>query len=178
MSASTRANSSGPIHRHNQARLHSNFAELSDISRLTPDAACRMLQSSPAGLTARQAARRLKLHGPNLVTRERKPTIFQELWGRTRNPLNALLLTLAIVSYFLGDIRAAIVIAVMVVFAVTTEGVTPAVARLYEAIDAERLAVDAGAGRIRSQSRRMVGPNVWSAGGKPHRGREATDLQR
>jgi P-type Mg2+ transporter len=34
--------------------------------------------------------------------------------------LNALLLSLAAVSYFLGDIRAAIVIAIMVVLAITT----------------------------------------------------------
>lgn len=29
------------------------------------------------------------------MTRERKPTIAQELWSRAKNPLNALLLTLA-----------------------------------------------------------------------------------
>ena len=44
----------------------------------------------------------------------------RELWGRAENPLNALLLSLAIVSYFLGDIRAAVVIAIMVVLAITT----------------------------------------------------------
>ena len=36
------------------------------------------------------------------------------------NPLNGLLLSLALVSYFLGDLRAAIVIAVMVVLAIGT----------------------------------------------------------
>jgi Mg2+-importing ATPase len=64
--------------------------------------------------------RRLKRYGLNLVTRERRPTVLQELWSRTKNPLNALLLTLAIVSYFLGDIRAAIVIAFMVFLSVVT----------------------------------------------------------
>jgi Mg2+-importing ATPase len=34
--------------------------------------------------------------------------------------LNALLLSLATVSYFLGDVRAAVVIATMVVLAITT----------------------------------------------------------
>jgi magnesium-transporting ATPase (P-type) len=42
------------------------------------------------------------------------------LWGRAKNPLNALLVSLATVSYFLGDIRAAIVIAIMVILAITT----------------------------------------------------------
>ena len=45
---------------------------------------------------------RLKKFGPNLVARERKATIAEELWSRARNPLNALLLSLAVVSYFLG----------------------------------------------------------------------------
>ena len=54
------------------------------------------------------------------MAREGKPSILQEIWSRCRNPLNALLLTLAGVSYFLGDVRAAIVIALMVLLAVGT----------------------------------------------------------
>ena len=46
--------------------------------------------------------------------------MLEEIWSRARNPLNALLLTLAGVSYFLGDIRAAIVIALMVLLAIGT----------------------------------------------------------
>lgn len=42
--------------------------------------------SDLAGLEAREAERRLAACGPNLVTRERKPTVIAELWGRTRNP--------------------------------------------------------------------------------------------
>jgi Mg2+-importing ATPase len=59
-------------------------------------------------------------YGPNLVTREIQPTIIQELWGRAKNPLNGLLLTLAMVSYLLGDVRAAVVIGIMVILAVGT----------------------------------------------------------
>jgi Mg2+-importing ATPase len=90
------------------------------VSRLQPAEACAEVGSHLEGLTQTEAARRQKKFGLNLVTRERKATIPEELWGRARNPLNALLLTLATVSYFLGDIRAAIVIAVMVVLAITT----------------------------------------------------------
>ena len=73
-----------------------------------------------SGLTLKDAKRRLKSVGLNLVTRETRPTIAQEIWTRAKNPLNALLLSLAVVSYFLGDVRAAIVIAIMVVLAITT----------------------------------------------------------
>lgn len=95
-------------------------AELVTLSRLEPAELYASLGSSAAGLSAAEAAARLKTFGPNLVARERKPTIAEEIWNRARNPLNALLLTLAGLSYFLGDLRAALVIATMVVLAVTT----------------------------------------------------------
>ena len=85
-----------------------------------PEASCAKLGSSFVGLTPEELERRLKSFGLNLVTRERRPTIAQEIWRRANNPLNGLLLTLAVVSYFLGDVRAAIVIAVMVVLAIST----------------------------------------------------------
>ena len=90
------------------------------ISRLQPEEASAKLGSPPEGLSLAEAAARAKKFGPNLVARERKATIPEELWSRARNPLNALLLTLASVSYFLGDVRAAVVIATMVVLAITT----------------------------------------------------------
>jgi P-type Mg2+ transporter len=89
-------------------------------SRLESEAACASAASSPAGLSRSDAQARLKTHGPNIVAREKQPNVLQELWTRARNPLNALLLTLATVSYFLGDFRAAIVIAAMVVLAIAT----------------------------------------------------------
>lgn len=90
------------------------------LSRLTPEAACATLQSSMTGLTHLEAEQRLKNVGLNLVTREMGPTVAQEIWRRAANPLNALLLCLSVVSYFLGDVRAAVVIAIMVLLAITT----------------------------------------------------------
>jgi Mg2+-importing ATPase len=93
---------------------------LAEICRLQPAEACIKLRSGPGGLSRDDAKARLKKFGPNLVARQRKPTIPEELWNRARNPLNALLLTLAVASYFLGDLRAAVVIATMVVLAIAT----------------------------------------------------------
>ncbi len=93
---------------------------LATISRLQPNEACAKLVSTLEGLSQTEADARLKKFGPNIVARERKATVLEELWSRARNPLNALLLTLATTSYFLGDVRAAIVIAVMVILAITT----------------------------------------------------------
>ena len=107
-------------HRAVSARPTSSVDELLALSRLAPQDSCAKLGSSFTGLTPEEAQERLGRAGLNLVTRERKPTIAQEIWARANNPLNALLLTLATVSYFLGDARAAIVIAVMVVLAIST----------------------------------------------------------
>ena len=65
-----------------------------------------------------EAAARLKRFGPNAIAREGRPSIIAELWGRAMNPLNALLLALAVISYFLSDARSAIVIAIMVVLSI------------------------------------------------------------
>jgi P-type Mg2+ transporter len=102
------------------ARSPSETDELFGLSQLAAEASCKRLRSSVDGLSPDEAAQRLKDYGLNLVTRERKPTILREIWGRAKNPLNGLLLTLALVSYFLGDVRAAIVIVLMVLLAITT----------------------------------------------------------
>jgi magnesium-transporting ATPase (P-type) len=58
--------------------------------------------------------------GANQIAQERRTGVFYEMVNRTRNPLNALLLTLSVVSYFLGDTRAAVIIAAMVVLSIVT----------------------------------------------------------
>ena len=103
-----------------EPRLASDVEDLFALSQLAPIAACTTLDSGLTGLTPKEAEQRLKSVGLNLITREQRPTIGQEIWKRANNPLNALLLTLAVVSYFLGDVRAAVVIAVMVLLAIST----------------------------------------------------------
>ena len=133
---------------------------LATISRLQPDEACAKLASTLEGLSDTEADARLKKFGPNIVARERKATILEELWGRARNPLNALLLTLATVSYFLGDVRAAVVIAVMVILAITTAFVQEH--RSNEAAAKLRAMVHTTASVRRSPSRQSDDPSPKS----------------
>ena len=107
-------------HQDKRSNRPSDDHHLSALSRLQPVEACAGVDSCLEGLSQAEAELRLKKFGPNQITREHKATILQELWGRARNPLNALLLTLAAVSYFLGDVRAAVVIGAMVILAITT----------------------------------------------------------
>lgn len=71
-----------------------------------------------AGLTTAQADQRLLRVGPNRIAHERSRGVLRELLGRVRNPLNALLATLAIVAWVTGDHRAAIVILAIVVLSI------------------------------------------------------------
>ncbi len=94
--------------------------EIVELSRKDREMVLSLLGSSQEGLDVSEANARLKTDGPNLITQEERPTILRELAGRAKNPLNGLLLSLAFISYLLGDLRAAIVIAIMVVLAIGT----------------------------------------------------------
>ena len=85
----------------------------------SPDEALQRLGSSANGLTAGETEARLRAVGPNEVAHEARHTILGEIVSRSINPLNLLLLTLATASYFIGDQRAAFVIAVMVLLSVS-----------------------------------------------------------
>jgi Mg2+-importing ATPase len=92
---------------------------LGEVAGVSPDEALQRLSSIAGGLTPDQVEERLRSVGPNQVARQARHTIVGELVGRSINPLNLLLLSLATASFFLGDQRAAIVIAVMVVLSIS-----------------------------------------------------------
>ena len=92
---------------------------LGEVAGLSPDEALRRLSTTAGGLAPDQVEERLRSAGRNQVAQQARHTILGELIGRSINPLNVLLLSLATASYFLGDQRAAIVIAVMVVLSIS-----------------------------------------------------------
>jgi Mg2+-importing ATPase len=104
---------------HSTAGSAVSSVTLGEVARCSPDAALQRLRSSANGLTTEDAEARLRSVGPNEVAHEVRHTIVGEIVSRSMNPLNLLLLTLAAASYFIGDQRAAFVIAVMVVLSVS-----------------------------------------------------------
>ena len=103
------------------ARIHREIAispDLLAIAQCDATAAPETLGCTEAGLDDAAVAVRLKRFGANRAAQEQRTGIFYELVNRTRNPLNGLLLTLSVVSYFLGDARAAVVIASMVILSI------------------------------------------------------------
>jgi Mg2+-importing ATPase len=78
----------------------------------------RKLETTPQGLTADEAGRRLDEHGPNTLTEERRFAQLKLLGKSLVNPLVILLSLLATLSFLTGDARAGIVMIVMVVLGV------------------------------------------------------------
>ncbi len=94
-------------------------AQVLRLSASTHEAVLAELRTRTEGLTQREADERLGRVGSNEVARKGHQSIGREVYSRVKNPLNALLLLLAMVSWLTGDARAAIVIAVMVLLSVT-----------------------------------------------------------
>jgi Mg2+-importing ATPase len=103
---------------HAEGRATAAAHELLALASVPPDAACEALKSSQEGLSFPEAAVRRRKYGLNTVRRQERVPLVIELWRRMRNPLNALLLSLAAASWFLSDVRSALVIAIMVLLSV------------------------------------------------------------
>ncbi len=76
------------------------------------------LRSQLGGLSEAEAGSRLKQIGPNEIARQKRQSALMRLLANIRNPLVLLLLTLGALSYLTGDLRATVVIFVMVVLGV------------------------------------------------------------
>jgi Mg2+-importing ATPase len=92
--------------------------ELLEAAGVTPDAVYAQLKTTPDGLTDDEAARRREEVGPNVVAREARFGRLALLGRALVNPLVILLALLAVLSLATGDVRAAIVMAVMIVLGV------------------------------------------------------------
>jgi Mg2+-importing ATPase len=88
------------------------------MAQLDPQEALGELHSAVKGLSESEAAGRLTTCGPNAVTSRRERHVLLQLARHLWTPLNAMLLSLALVSLVLGDARAALMIAAMVILSV------------------------------------------------------------
>ncbi|HTX78561.1 MAG TPA: magnesium-translocating P-type ATPase [Longilinea sp.] len=73
------------------------------------------LNTTEKGLAQQEVEDRLDQYGRNEVAREKRLSWFERLFDNIKNPLVILLTMLGIISYLTGDMRATIVIAVMVI---------------------------------------------------------------
>ena len=99
----------------NQAAITTALLELARCDETT---ALARLESSAQGLSEAVVAARLITSGPNQVARTRRRSKPLLLLDNVRNPLIILLVVLSLVSYLTGDLRAAVVVLVMVMLGV------------------------------------------------------------
>ncbi len=101
-----------------QGRAAPEERELLECGALSPQAVLARLAGAEKGLSAEQVEERLERFGPNEVGPQRRAGFFGEIFQRSKNPLVVQLLVIAGVSLAMGDVRAASVVAAMVVLSV------------------------------------------------------------
>jgi P-type Mg2+ transporter len=79
---------------------------------------CTRLDTRPEGLTASEVAARLIEYGPNVLAKDQRAGIGKLLWHAVINPLVILLAVLAIISFATDDIRAGVVMTLMIALGV------------------------------------------------------------
>ena len=72
------------------------------------------LKSKEEGLNIEEVKKRIKIYGVNSLTDDKKASHFLKFLKILKSPINLLLISLALVSLFVGDLKAFIVIMVMV----------------------------------------------------------------
>ncbi len=92
--------------------------QLLEKARADTDAVLKELGSQLSGLSEAEADSRLKQVGTNEIAREKRQSGLMRLLSNIKNPLVLLLLALGVLSFLTGDLRAMVVIFVMVVLGV------------------------------------------------------------
>ncbi|CAG1000514.1 H+-transporting ATPase [Anaerolineales bacterium] len=95
---------------------HSN--QLIEISGMEPDAVLKKIESRSSGLSTQEADALAKQVGLNEIARGKPKSLLMRLVDNVKNPLVILLASLGFVSYLTGDLRATIVIFVMVLLGI------------------------------------------------------------
>jgi len=106
--------------------------QLLEKAREEPDTVIKELESRISGLSAAEAEARVKRYGLNEIAREKRQSPLMRLWDNIKNPLVILLTALGVLSYLTGDLRATIVIFVMVLLGI--------VLRFYQEMRADNAA--------------------------------------
>ncbi len=106
--------------------------QLLEMARADTDTVLKELGSQLDGLSEAEADLRLKQSGPNEIAREKRQSSLMRLLDNVKNPLVLLLTALGVLSYLTGDLRATVVIFVMVLLGV--------VLRFYQEMRADHAA--------------------------------------
>ncbi|MCE9549744.1 MAG: magnesium-translocating P-type ATPase [Betaproteobacteria bacterium] len=93
-------------------------SQLLEMGRTDAAAVLQQLASRLDGLTQAEADVRLKQYGLNVIAREQRLSALIRLLSNVKNPLVLLLIALGVLSFLTGDLRATVVIFVMVILGI------------------------------------------------------------
>jgi Mg2+-importing ATPase len=94
------------------------FSHLTRASQVNESELIGEFNTRLDGLTSEEVETLREKYGKNHIVTEQHITFFKRLWDNVRNPLVILLVILGLVSYITGDMRATIVIGVMVLLGI------------------------------------------------------------
>ena len=92
--------------------------QLLEIARADTEAVLKTLDSRLDGLNQKEADSRLQQYGMNEIAREKHQSALMRFLSNIKNPLILLLTALGAISFLTGDLRAAVIIFIMVVLGV------------------------------------------------------------
>jgi Mg2+-importing ATPase len=95
-----------------------NERRLIDVCAMDTSAALAQLKTDIKGLSEKEAENRLHEYGPNELAHAKTVGFWMDIFNRCKSPLVIQLLVIALVSFFMGDAKSAIVVSLMVFLSV------------------------------------------------------------
>jgi Ca2+-transporting ATPase len=89
-------------------------AEPPPYSREAADVAASLRSDPDTGLTAAEAEDRISRFGRNEIPREQPPSVWQVALAQLRDPMNIMLIAVTVVSFVIGEVSTAVVVALLI----------------------------------------------------------------
>jgi len=89
-------------------------APVPPYARDANDVVAELGSDSATGLTAAEAAQRLSRYGPNQVTSEKPPSVWEVALGQLRDPMNIMLIFVTVASVVIGEVSTAVIVALLI----------------------------------------------------------------
>src|SRR5262245_24714637 len=96
------------------AERASGEAQAPPYAREVSDVAGSLGTDATSGLSAAEAANRLSQYGPNEITSEKPPSVWAVALAQLRDPMNIMLVAVAVVSFAIGEVSTGIIVALLI----------------------------------------------------------------
>ena len=89
----------------NITTTHSSTNKLKELATCSKEELFKTLESSEKGLSQHEADRRILKFGKNIISENKKTNPFIVIFDNIKNPLTLMLIVLASISLYMGDLR-------------------------------------------------------------------------